>query len=329
MIAQVLWALMAVVLSIGACWLYFAGSNILIDTWARQRVLSQRRHSQVQPWLFLFPALFLLALFLVYPVIKTFYLSFFDGNGETFRGWDNYLWALSDPQFLSTIKNNLAWLIIVPALSTGFGLLIAALADRVWWGALAKSLIFMPMAISFVGASVIWKFVYHYRGPDVEQIGGLNALVMAFGLEPQAWITLQPWNNLFLMAILVWVQTGFAMVILGAALRGVPTDTLEAARIDGANPIQVFFRIVLPQIKTTIIVVWTTITIVVLKVFDIVQAMTNGLWDTQVLANLMYDWMFRGGGDEGRSSVIAVFIMIAVLPVMIYNYRRMRAEENL
>jgi alpha-glucoside transport system permease protein len=177
------------------------------------------------------------------------------------------------------------------------------------------------MAISFVGASVIWKFVYDYRGPGIEQIGILNAMVTGLGFPPQAWITIPFWNSILLMVILVWIQTGFAMVILSASLRGIPDETLEAARIDGANDFRIFFDIMIPQIFGTIIVVWTTITITVLKVFDIVLAMTNGQWSTQVLANLMFDWMFRGG-DFGRGSTIAVIIMLAVIPIMIWNIRR-------
>jgi alpha-glucoside transport system permease protein len=194
------------------------------------------------------------------------------------------------------------------------------------WGNIAKSLIFMPMAISFVGAAVIWKFVYDYRDANTEQIGILNAIVVALGGEPQAWITIPFWNNFFLMAILIWIQTGFAMVILSAAIRGIPDETIEAAVIDGANGLQIFFKIMVPQIWGTIAVVWTTITILVLKVFDIVLAMTNGQWQTQVLANLMFDWMFRGGGDFGRGAAIAIVIMILVVPIMIWNIRNARKE---
>ena len=189
-------------------------------------------------------------------------------------------------------------------------------------------MIFMPMAISFVGASVIWKFVYDFRGPGSEQIGILNALVMLFGKEPEAWITIPFWNNFFLMVILIWIETGFAMVIFSAALRGVSDETIEAARIDGANELEIFFWVMIPQIMTTIIVVWTTITIKVLKIFDIVLAMTNGQWGTEVLANLMFDWMFRGGGDSGRGSTIALLLMIAVVPIMIWNIRRFHREEE-
>ncbi len=322
---------MAVVVSIGFCLLYFAGSNFVLDRiLALPGTTTNRREqvrSVVQPWLFLAPALLLLGVYLVYPFFDTFRLSFFDATGQNFVGLANYKWVFFDENFLITIRNNLLWLLVVPAASTVLGLVVAVLADRVWWGHVAKTLVFMPMAISFVGASVIWKFVYDYRGPDAEQIGIVNALVQGMGLEPQAWITLPFWNNFFLMAILVWIQTGFAMVILSAALRGVPNDTIEAARIDGASELQIFFSIMVPQVMSTILVVWTTITITVLKVFDIVMAMTGGQWDTSVLANLMYDWMFRGGGDYGRSSTLAMVLMLAVIPVMAFNIRRFRAEE--
>jgi alpha-glucoside transport system permease protein len=322
---------LAVVVSIGFCLLYFAGTNFLLDRivampWATRNKRESVR-SLVQPWLFILPALLLLCVYLVYPLVETFRLSFQNATGESFVGLSNYQWVLTDENFLITIRNNLMWLLVVPALSTAMGLVVAVLADRVWWGHVAKTLVFMPMAISFVGASVIWKFVFDFRGPDAEQIGILNAVVMGMGLEPQAWVTLPFWNNFFLMAILIWIQTGFAMVILSAALRGVPTDTIEAARIDGANELQIFFEIMVPQVLSTILVVWTTITITVLKVFDIVMAMTGGQWDTSVLANLMYDWMFRGGGDYGRSSTLAMVLMFAVIPVMAFNIRRFRAEE--
>ena len=218
------------------------------------------------------------------------------------------------------------WLIVVPTLSTFFGLIIATMTDRIWWGNIAKTLIFMPMAISFIGASIIWKFIYEYRSGGDEQIGLLNALVVFFGGEPQTWIQIPFWNNFFLMVILVWIQTGFAMVILSAALRGIPDETIEAAVLDGASGLQIFFRIMVPQIWGTIAVVWTTITILVLKVFDIVLAMTNGQWGTQVLANQMFSWLFQGGGDYGRSAVIALVIMILVVPIMVWNIKNANAE---
>src|SRR6218665_3092452 len=233
---------------------------------------------------------------------------------------------INDGEFRQSIFNKFLWLLVVPASATFFGLIIAALTGGIWWGNIAKSLIFMPMAISFVGASVIWKFVYDYRDAGSEQIGILNAIVVALGGEPQIWITLPFWNNFFLMVILIWIQTGFAMVLLSAALRGIPEETIEAAVIDGANGLQIFFKIMVPQIWGTIAVVWTTITILVLKVFDIVLAMTNGQWQSQVLANLMFDWMFRGGGDFGRGAAIAIVIMVLVIPIMIWNIRNARKE---
>ncbi len=328
---QIFQTLTAVVVSIAFCLLYFAGSNFLLDKIVHLPMGSkpgrERLRSRVRPWLFLAPALFLLGVYLLYPLFETFRLSFFDATGEQFVGLANYQWVLVDQNFLITIRNNFMWLLVVPAAATALGLIVAVLADRVWWGGFAKSMVFMPMAISFVGASVIWKFVYDFRGPDAEQIGILNAMVMGMGFEPQAWVTVPFWNNFCLMAILVWIQTGFAMVILSAALRGVPHETIEAARIDGASEIQIFFEIMVPQVMSTVLVVWTTITITVLKVFDIVMAMTGGQWDTSVLANLMYDWMFRGGGDYGRSSTLAMVLMFAVIPVMAFNIRRFRTEE--
>lgn len=335
MASQILGGLLAIVLGVGASVLYFAGTNWVLDQALGERggrghvAARERRRESIRPWLFIIPAVALLTIYLIYPVYETLRLSFFDRGGVNWVGLGNYIWMFQDIEFLQSIRNNVLWLIIVPAMSTAFGLLVAVLADRVAWGTIAKSLIFLPMAISFVGASVIWKFVYDFRGPDAIQIGVLNAIVTAFGGEPQAWITIPFWNSLLLMVILIWIQTPFAMVILSAALRGIPEETLEAARIDGANEVQIFFKIMIPQIMGTILVVWTTITIIVLKVFDIVLAMTNGQWDTDVLANLMFDWMFRGGGDFGRGSTIALVIMIMVIPIMIFNIRRFQAEEGM
>lgn len=331
---QLLRGLLAVVFGVGAMLLYFLGTNWILDrsivdtTDASGNFISrEKQRESIRPWLFIAPALIILTIYLIYPVIRTTQLSFYGESGDTFVGFANYEWALNNKGFRQSIANNILWLIFVPLLSTAIGLLVAVLADNVAWGTFAKSLIFMPMAISFVGASVIWKFIYDFRGADNPQIGILNAAVVSLGFEPQTWLQIPFWNNFFLMIILVWIQTGFAMVLLSAALRGVPEETLEAARIDGASEIQIFFQIMVPQIMTTIAVVWTTITIIVLKVFDIVQAMTNGQWDTQVLANLMYDLMFRGGGHFGRSSVVALMIMLAVIPIMYWNIRRFQAEE--
>jgi len=330
---QLLSALVTMVLGVAGCVAYFFVSNLALDKAYPVRGKTPAEISRninkanlIRPWLFMGPAILLLTVYLVYPVVQSFWLSLNDRNGTTFVGVSNYLWMIKDPLFRESMFNNLLWLVVVPTMATFFGLVIAALTDRIWWGNIAKTVIFMPMAISFVGATVIWKFVYDYRAAASEQIGILNAVVTALGGEPQAWITLPFWNNLFLMVILIWIQTGFAMVILSAALRGISEETIEAAVIDGANPVQIFFKIMIPQIWGTIAVVWTTITILVLKVFDIVLAMTNGQWNTQVLANLMFDWMFRGGGDFGRGAAIAVVIMVLVIPIMIWNIRRANAE---
>jgi alpha-glucoside transport system permease protein len=330
---QLLYAAFTMVAGVAGCAIYFFSSNFILDmifpskgTDTAKAGRNIRRANLIRPWLFLGPALLALGLYLVYPVFDSIRLSFMNRSGTEFVGVSNYTWMFNDAQFRESIINNFLWLLVVPAAATFFGLVIAVLTDRIWWGNIAKSLIFMPMAISFVGAAVIWKFIYDYRDASTAQIGLLNAIVVWFGGDPQAWITIPFWNNFFLMVILVWIQTGFAMVILSAALRGIPEETIEAAVIDGASGPQIFFKIMVPQIWGTIAVVWTTITILVLKVFDIVLAMTNGQWQSQVLANLMFDWMFRGGGDFGRGAAIAIVIMVLVVPIMIWNIRNARKE---
>ncbi len=326
-------ALVIVIFGVLGCAAYFYGSNFLLDKLFPSKNRSYdvvarnlRITSYIRPWLFLGPALLALGFYLVYPVVESFRLSFFGRTGEEFVGLSNYVWLFNSDEFYQAFKNNMLWLVVVPTAATFFGLIIAVMTDRIWWGNIAKSLIFMPMAISFIGASVIWKFIYDFRSGDDPQIGLLNAVVLLFGGEPQQWITLDFWNNIFLMIILIWIQTGFAMVILSAALRGIPDETIEAAVLDGANGFQIFYKIMVPQIWGTIAVVWTTITILVLKVFDVVLAMTNGQWGTQVLANQMFDWMFRGGGDFGRGAVVAIIIMVLVVPIMVWNIRRANAE---
>ena len=331
---QLFGAFLVMALGVAGCALYFFASNFILDTILPAKGTDPvraganiRRANTIRPWLFLGPAIIALGLYLVYPVFDSLRLSMHDRGGETFVGAANYTWMFGDSGFQESMRNNMLWLVVVPAMATGLGLIIAALTDRIWWGNIAKSLIFMPMAISFVGASVIWKFVYDYRAPGEAQIGILNAVVQGLGGTPQAWITIPFWNNFFLMVILIWIQTGFAMVILSAALRGIPEETIEAAVLDGASGRQIFFKIMVPQIWGTIAVVWTTITITVLKVFDIVLAMTNGQWNSQVLANLMFDWMFRAG-DFGRGAAIAVVIMVLVIPIMVWNIRRANAENR-
>ena len=323
--------LITIVLGVGGCVGYFFLANQFLD-----KVLfpgrgpnagrNINRANMIRPWVFLFPALFALTLYLAYPVFETLRLSLTDRRlGDAFVGLANYQQMASEPKFWEAMRNNIMWLIVVPAASTALGLLAAQLTDRISWGNIAKSLIFMPMAISFVGAAVIWRLVYDVQPADQDQIGLLNALVTALGGEPRAWLTSPFWNNFFLMIVLIWIQTGFAMVILSAALRGIPDETVEAAIVDGAGPMRIFFSIKVPQIYPTIIVVWTTITLLVLKIFDIVFAMTNGQWETQVLANYMYDKLFRAN-DWGVGSAAAMVIMLLVTPILIWNVRQVRSE---
>lgn len=227
----------------------------------------------------------------------------------------------------SVIWNNLFWVVLVTGVSTAVGLGIAVLADRAAGESVAKSIIFMPMAISFVGASVIWRFVYAFTPAGRDQIGLLNALWVGAGGEPQAWIQQAPWNTLFLIAIMIWIQTGFAMVVLSAAIKAVPADLLEAAKVDGANDAQIFWRITVPQIRTTIAVVVTTLVITVLKVYDIVKVMTNGQFGTNVIANQMFDESFINR-DLGRGSTLAVILFVAVLPLMVINVRRAQEADR-
>jgi alpha-glucoside transport system permease protein len=326
--------LITIIVGVGGCVGYFYGANLFLD-----KVLFKptgpnagrniTRANMIRPWLFLMPAILALGIYLAYPVFATLRLSFLErlpGNQYAFVGFDNYTKMFAEPKFIEAMRNNVLWLVVVPAAATGFGLLAAQLTDRLRWGNIAKSIIFMPMAISFVGAAVIFKLIYEARPEDVAQIGILNHLYLLFGgAEPQQWLQIPFWNSFFLMAVLIWIQTGFAMVILSAALRGIPEETVEAAIIDGANPFQIFFKIKIPQIMSTIVVVWTTITIATLKVFDIVFAMTNGQWETQVLANYMYDKLFRAN-DWGMGSASAMIIMLMVTPILVWNVYNARKE---
>jgi len=316
--------IITVIVGVGGCVGYFFLSNLILDKVIfppkpGDKGRNINRAEMVRPWLFLFPALFALTLYLIYPVIGSFWRSLYNRAGDEFIGLDNYSAMFADSAFQTAFFNNFMWILVVPAGATFLGLLVAQLTDQLKWGNIAKSLIFMPMAISFVGASLIWRFVYA-NNPD---IGIINAARDFIGLAPVDVLQIPFWNNFFLMVILIWIQTGFAMVILSAALRGIPEETVEAAIIDGANPLQVFFKIKVPQIMGTIVVVWTTITILVLKVFDIVYAMTGGNFETEILPSYMMNFMFR---DDGRATAVAFVIMIIVLPVMIWNIRQARKE---
>jgi alpha-glucoside transport system permease protein len=289
----------------------------------------ERIAEAVRPAVFVGPALVLLGVYLVYPAINTTVLSFKDRNGEGFVGFDNYVEIFTNSETLVSIRNSVLWVIIVPAVAVAIGLAFATLADKLGKRSesMSKAAIFMPLAISLVGASVVWRFVYSYRPPGFgEQIGLLNGIWTSIGNDPIAWLQQQPWNNLFLMVILIWLQTGFAMVILSSAIKAVPEEIIEAARIDGATEWTVFRRIVFPTISSTVVVVATTIVITTWKVFDIVYVMTGGNFNTSVIAERMITEFFTFR-NSGRGAALAVILFLAVIPVMVINIKRFREQE--
>lgn len=316
----VITVIVAIIWGVGGVALLYALSNWLVEK------LPPRWTRLLQPYVFVGPALIILGWYLVLPTVRTFVLSFFNSTSEVFVQLDNYIFAFSDPAMRESFGNNLLWLVLGTGLSVCIGLLIAVLADRTRFESVAKALIFLPMAISFVGASVIWRFVFAFKPIGQEQIGLLNGIVTTFGADPIGWLIVRPWNNFFLIAIFIWMQTGFAMVLFSAAIKGVPEDLLEAARIDGANELQAFFRITIPYIRGTILTVSTTIIIVTLKIFDIVFVMTNGNLGTEVMASQFYKQLFKFQ-NFGRGSAVAIVMLIVVIPVMWYNLRRFREEE--
>jgi len=293
--------------------------------WVVQR-LPDKRQPQVRPWLWIGPAVALLTFFLVYPVLNTVYLSLLNAKSTAFVGLVNYGYALTNGDMLLAMRNNVLWLVFFTGVTVALGLLIAVLTDRVPYEAVAKALIFLPMAISSVAAGVIWKFMYDYRPASQAQTGTLNAIVSSFGITPQPWLIQQPWNNGFLIFVGVWMMAGFAMVILSAGLKGISDEVLEAARVDGANEWAVFWQIKIPLLGSTIAVVTTTIVIAALKTFDIVYVMTSGNFGTDVVARRMIEELFSVR-DYGRASAIAVILLLAIIPIMIINIQRFREQE--
>ncbi len=292
-------------------------------------LLPERYRHYVLPFVFVGPALVLLTVFLLYPTVVTFRLSFQNAQGEGFVWLENYVEIFTDSGTLEALRNSILWVIIVPALAVSIGLLFAVLSDKLGskGEAFSKSFIFMPMAISFVGASIVWRFIYNFRPEGFgEQIGILNGIWTAIGNEPVAWLLQEPWNNFYLMVILVWLQVGFAMVILSAGIKAVPDDIIEAARIDGAKETQVFWRVIIPSISSTLVVVLTTIVITVWKVFDIVFVMTSGEFGTSVVAERMVTEFFTFG-NEGKGAALAVVLLVAIIPLMVLNVRRFQAQE--
>ena len=290
-------------------------------------MLPDRRRRAVRPWVWLAPALLLLAVFLIYPALQTLWVSLRDANSVNFVGLENYIYVFGDSVMLIALRNNVIWLVFFTGVTVALGLLIAVLSDRVPYEGIARAVVFLPMAISFVAAGVIWKFMYDYRPPGLPQTGTLNAVLTALGFEPQAWLINTPTNNLALIAVAVWTWTGFCVVILSAALKGIPDEVLEASRVDGANEWQIFRYVILPLISPTVAVVTTTMIIFALKAFDIVYVMTNGNFDTEVIANRMYKEMFNFR-HFGRAAAIAVVLLLAIVPVMLMNIRRFRFQEE-
>ncbi|MEW6566600.1 MAG: sugar ABC transporter permease [Chloroflexota bacterium] len=319
---QILSALLAIVVGVGGTVALFLVLEALIG------FLPERAQPRLRPWIYVGPLLLLLGFYLVYPTVNTLYLSFFDERSERFVGLANYIWSFTSDAMRIAFRNNILWLVLLTVFSVGLGLVIAVLVDRVRYEAVAKSIIFLPMAISFVGASVIWRFVYAYKPANVPQIGLLNGLLTGIGMEPIGWLVEKATNNFGLIAVGVWLQTGFCMVILSAAIKGIPREIVEAARVDGASEWRVFWQITVPMIGSTIAVVATTVIITALKAFDIVFVLTNGTRDTEVIANRMYKEMFSFL-NFGRASAIAVILLMAIIPVMVANIRRFQAQEAL
>lgn len=307
----------------------------LVFYWVLNKVVERLPHKweeRFKPYVFVGPAVAAIGFFLIYPAVRTVILSFANSNSTAFIGLKNYTDLLGSHDFVSgTLLNTLLWMIVVPTVTVILGLAVAVLADRLqpWAEKLTKSIIFLPMAISMAGAATIWRFVYEARPPGTEQIGLLNGVLDMFGLEPVTWLQLSQAhaNSLLLMVIMIWAQVGFAMVLLSAAVKGVPGDTIEAGRLDGAKESTVFFRIIVPQIWPTVVMVFITVLIGVMKIFDIIYATTGGNFNTDVIGMRFYTELFTNG-NNGYAAAIVVMLIIAILPVMVYQIRQFRAQEE-
>ena len=316
-IAKLLLAAIALLVGVGGIWLLFIGVGALVS------LLPAKWRDRILPWVFAGPALALLAVFLVYPAAGTILRSFQDAEGQFTL--ENFA-VMVEPEFTQILRNNAIWLILGTGASVVLGLIFAGLFDRVRRESLAKTIVFLPLAISLVGASVIWGFVYAWQPAGQPQIGLLNAIVVAFGGEPIPWLTSNPINIICEIVILVWLQTGFAMVVFSASIKGVSGEVLEAARLDGATERQLFIRVIIPMIRGSIITVATTIAIVTLKIFDIVYVTTGGRFGDDVVANRMFHEIFQFF-EDGRGAALATLLFIAVLPVMYINLRNFRRQQ--
>lgn len=324
MLLKILNALLAIVAGV-------LGALILFWMLDKLSTLTGRKISErIRPYAYILPAAIAIGLFLIYPAIQTIVSSFANADTTKLVGGENYKNLAASSDFHQTLLNSLLWIIVVPLLTVIFGLAIAVLADRLKpsMEKLSKSLIFMPMAISMVGAATIWQFVYAAQPAGEPQIGLLNAIWTSFGNDPVGWLNISAGklNSFLLMVVLIWTQVGYAMVLLSAAIKGVPDDTVEAGRIDGAGERQIFFRIVVPQIWPTIITVFVTVLIGTMKTFDIVYVTTQGGLGTNIIGVEIYKQLFTAQ-DNGMASAVVVVLMVAVIPVMIYQVRQFRRQE--
>lgn len=313
---------LAAVLVVGLVPFVLAGYILLVEAIVTR--LPKRWAGPSRPWLWIAPALMFLSVFLVYPTIKTVIRSFQNRRGDAYVGFDNYEWFFTRDDTLLSLRNTALWVVLLTVLVVGLGLVTAVLVDKVTYEPVVKSVVFLPMAISFVAAGVIWKLMYDLN----PKTGTLNASLQAAGAKPAAFLSNPPLNNVFLIIVGVWMLTGFAMVILSAGLKGIPAELIEAAQLDGASAWNVFRRIVLPLLAPTLAVVATTVVITALKTFDIVYVMTNGNFETEVIANRMHRELFTNG-QQGRAAAVAVVLLLAIVPVMVLNIRRFRQQEAL
>jgi alpha-glucoside transport system permease protein len=325
--SKVIGLIAALIIGVGGIWLFYTGVNVLVER------LGSPWSGRLMPWVFVGPALLLLFIFLIWPVVQTVFLSFgvdvrllppsFSVSSSV--GLSDWEWGLSDPANHQRYANNIIWLVFGTAGSVGLGLLIAWLVDRVKHESTVKTFIFLPYAISLVGASVIWRFVYAWQPAGRPQYGLLNAIWTGLGQEPVPWLQTPPLNTYLMIVILIWLQTAFAMVVLSAAIKGVPVEVTEAASLDGASERQKFLRVIVPMIRGSLVTVTITIAIFTLKIFDIVFVTTGGNFQTDVVATQMYRQMFQFY-DNGRGAVLAVVLFLAVLPLLILNVRQMRQQ---
>ena len=315
--AKLLQAAIALAVGVGGIWLLFIGVASLVG------LLQAKWRDRLLPWVFAGPALALLAVFLVYPAAGTIMRSFQDDAGQlTLK---NYA-VMTEPDFVGVLRNNVIWLIVGTGASVVLGLILAWLFDRIRRESLAKALVFLPLAISLVGASVIWGNIYAWQPAGQPQIGLLNAIVVAFGGQPIPWLTSSPINIFCEILILIWLQTGFAMVVFSAAIKGVSSEVLEAARLDGASERQLFVKVIVPMIRGSIVTVTTTVAIVTIKIFDIVYVTTGGRFNDDVVANRMFLEIFQFF-DDGAGAALATLLFVAVLPVMYMNLRNFRRQQ--